>query len=358
MDFLKAGCKIAYLHKDEITHELSIRKLPVNPLSRRHSLQQALKQTAQLARRGSLKFNSLTEADSTTELEICQRKAEEIEAELSDNLSSAATDRLNSRCKYLLCRLSRLPKDLEEAQLLRATLAAITERLHSEKSSSSDPDSDGSQSDDHTQVIREIIYKSEKNFNINSLNLKYKGDTCARIFLTRLEELRIARKIPEQRIYCGFPEIFDGPALSWFRANRTELLTYRDVVKALKEDFDIPDLDYKLLQEIRARTQAKDETIVFFVSTVLGMFERLGKAIPESEKLDILTRNMRPEYSKDLALHDITSINQLKTLCKRIELAQVRANQFREPNTTTLDKCVSSTDETIGTRTYTKFNVL
>jgi hypothetical protein len=70
---------------------------------------------------------------------------------------------------------------------------------------------------------------------------------------------------------------------------------------------------------------------VFFVSTVLGMFERLSKDIPEAEKLDILSRNIRPEYSRDLALQDITTIEQLKSLCKRIELAQVKAKQFCEP---------------------------
>lgn len=333
MDFLKAGCKICHLHKDEITHELTIRKLAVNPLSRRNSLQEALKQTAQLARRGSLKFNSLVESNTETELEVCQGKVEEIGEELKDQPTGAAIGRLISRCKYLICRLSRLPDDLEQVQLLKATLTTMLNRLEDGGSSSPKSDSDSSLSDD--SVGRKVIYKTEKCFNINSLNLKYKGDTCVRTFLTRLEELRVARKIPEVLIFNGFPEILDGPALSWFRSIRSEFTTYREVVSALKEDFDLPDLDYQLLQEIRARTQAKNETIVFFVSTVLGMFERLNKKVDETEKLDILTRNIRPEYSKELALHEITSIKKLKSLCKRIELAQVKASQFKEPNVST-----------------------
>lgn len=61
MDFLQAGCKISHLHKDELIHELAIRKLPVNPHSRRDSVYQALKQTADHTRRGSLKFTSLVD---------------------------------------------------------------------------------------------------------------------------------------------------------------------------------------------------------------------------------------------------------------------------------------------------------
>jgi hypothetical protein len=333
MDFINAGCKLIHLHKDEITHELTIRKLPVNPLSRRTSLCQALKETDKLARKGSLQFTEVVNSDADSELVVCQRKANDIDRESQGELSAAAVDRLVSRCKYLLCRLSRLEENVETVDLLKTFIQSMMTRLQEDISSPSDSDTDQNSVVGKSPVVREIIYKSDKTFNINSLNLKFKGDTCVRAFLLRLEELRIARKVTEDQILRGFPEILEGPALSWFRSNRSKYLTYREVIKALREDFDIPDLDHLLLNEIRSRTQANSETIVFFVSTVLGMFERLNRDLPESEKLDILIRNIRPEYSRDLALHDIQTIEQLKILCKRIELAQVKANKFREPVT-------------------------
>lgn len=353
MDFLKAGGKIAHLHKDELTHELLIRKLPINTDARRHSLVQALKQTADLTRRGSLK-GSLVETNTSSELSICERKIEEIEAEIGDDLSSAAAIRLKSRSKYLLCRLSRLPEDLEEVKPLKATLRTILERLEGDKDSvSSSSDSEENMFEECAPVTREIVYKTEKSFNINSLNLKFKGDTCVRTFLTRLEELRVARQIPEGRIFRSFPEILDGPALSWFRSNRVNFSSYSEVTRALKDDFDIPDLDFKLLQEIRARTQAKNETIVSFVSTVLGMFERLNKEVSEADKLDILTRNIRPEYSRELALQDISSVSQLKSLCKRIELMKVRADQFREPSSSIVNTSYTDTSsKPVGKEQY------
>lgn len=344
MDFLKAGCKIAYLHKDEIAHELAIRSLPVNPLSRRDSLHQALKQTADLARSGNSNLKTLVARDPSSELDTCQRKAEEIESEIKDNLPLAASTRLISRCRYLLCRLSRISSENANVDLLKSMIETMVERLSEDNASAASPSD--SEDEDRTpdrspQVVREIVYKNEKTFNLNSLNLKYRGDSCARTFITRLEELRVARRIPESVVLRGLPEILEGPALSWFRSNHSDFASYRDVLNSLREDFDIPDLDYKLLQEIRARTQGRDETIVVFVSIVLGMFERLNTNIPEAEKLDILMRNIRPEYSKELALQDITSIRQLKTLCKRIELAKVKADNFREP-TTSMAKDTSS----------------
>lgn len=333
MDFTRAGCKVVHLHKDEITHELTIRNLPVNPLSRRTSLCQALKHTAKLARKGSLLVADLIQGDLASEIGVCKRKAEELEQALQGELSGAAVDRLTSRCRYLICRLSRLGEESEGARELITELKSMLSTLQENNSSPSGSDDDQSSLDDHIRVVREVIYKADKTFNINSLNLKFKGDTCVRTFLLRLEELRMARNISEAQILRGFPEILEGPALSWFRTNRNNFNSYKEVVAALKDDFDIPDLDHLLLKEIRSRTQAKSETIVFFVSTVLGMFERLSREIPDAEKLDILIRNIRPEYSRDLALQDIRTISQLKSLCKRIELAQVKSKQFREPGT-------------------------
>jgi hypothetical protein len=258
MDFINAGCKLAHLHKDEISHELSIRKLPINPLSRRTSLCEALKQTSKLVRKGSLLVAELVPGNVASEVDICQRKADEIERETQDDLSEAAADRLSSRCRYLLCRLDRLGAESAEVRSLRDRIDAILSKIQENISSPSGSDDDhGSvQTETKTRVVREVIYTPDKTFNINSLNLKFKGDSCARTFVSRLEELRVARNLTEAQILRGFPEILESPALSWFRSNRTKFTSYREVVTALKEDFDIPDLDHLLLKEIRSRTQA------------------------------------------------------------------------------------------------------
>lgn len=246
MDFLQAGVKVAHLLKDEISHELVIRKLPVNPLARRTSLCSTLKQTAALARRGSLKFSDIQSSDVTSELDICQRKVYDVEEELRDGvLTAAAAARLSSRCRYLLCRLSRLAEETEPILSLKDKVKAMLSRLkdHTTSPSGSDSDDNEGESSDNCRIIKKIIYKSDSHFNVNSLNLKFTGDTCVRSFLTRLEELRIARGVAEDRIFCGFPELLEGPALSWFRSNRSNFTSYRDVTAAIKEEFDIPDLD-------------------------------------------------------------------------------------------------------------------
>lgn len=50
-----------------------------------------------------------------------------------------------------------------------------------------------------------------------------------------------------------------------------------------------------------------------------GYFKRLTCHIREEATLKILMRNIAPFYQSQLGLVDITSINHLKELCRRLE---------------------------------------
>ncbi|CAH0402215.1 unnamed protein product [Chilo suppressalis] len=333
MDFITVGCPVEYLHKDELLHELSIRHLPAETTSSTDDLRKLLRHTCKLARRGSVKAMDNFTIDQSSEVAICTPKVAEIEASSKDLTSSERmVKRLVARCNYLLCRLSRISNPEDGIAKLKSSLICILMHLESD---SDEPEETGESfstpEKEVVETVQVVQQLSPKVYNLNSFNLKYRGDSCVRVFLTRLEELRVARKVPKDVIFDSFPDILEGPALYWFRANKSKFQCYSEVIKLLDEDFDIPDLDYLLLCEIRQRTQAKFESIVMFLSVIIGMFSRLKKHVPEDEQLDIILRNIRPEYIMALALHDITSIMQLKFLCKKLELAKAKASQFHEP---------------------------
>lgn len=58
------------------------------------------------------------------------------------------------------------------------------------------------------------------------------------------------------------------------------------------------------------------------------MFSRLSCRISESSKLNILLRNIQPFYQNQLGLFDITTIDQLKTLCRILEACRQTAQNF------------------------------
>lgn len=62
------------------------------------------------------------------------------------------------------------------------------------------------------------------------------------------------------------------------------------------------------------------------------MFSRLGKAMNDEDKLEILLHNIRPCYASTLSsVNEIKNIEQLKGLCQNYENIQSRLTQFHEP---------------------------
>lgn len=325
--------RLEHLNKDELAHELTVLHIPYTTEHTCDDLRKLLRQTRVLLRRGSLKpLPEAPQADPQVEIAACQAKIVEIEAAVSSgrNLTPSQSDRLVGRANYYLGRLARLLNQDAATSNLKGKLVNCLSILNPE-SESSESEIEIFKSPGKPEV--KAVCHTEPRYNLCSLNLKYKGDTCVRAFITRLEELRISRDIPERVIYNGFPEILEGPALFWYRDSKSLYATYGDLLAALRDNFDIPDFDFKLRREINARTQARHESIVVYLSIMGGLFSRLTKPVPEAEKLDIILRNIRPEYSRELALIDIVSLPQLKSLCMKLELASVRAGDFAEPST-------------------------
>lgn len=85
------------------------------------------------------------------------------------------------------------------------------------------------------------------------------GTTSVKAFLERVNELAISRGVSEDQLfYSGF-DLFQGAALSWYRANRDSFLSWSDLVEALKRDFLPLFYDESLLEQIKVRFQGRQE---------------------------------------------------------------------------------------------------
>ena len=233
---------------------------------------------------------------------------------------------LIERSKYYLHCLNRIntedKKYLSEISQLKSKITKLisTEESDFESIHSSEDE------DDNEDKPAKVVYVTERHINLNSINLKYDGTTCVRNFVKRLEELRLSRGYSETQIYNGFVEILEKSALDWFRCNKPKYTNYRSIVKHLQIDFDLPDLDYQLLNTIRNTKQSSNQTLTTFIYSILGMFNRLNRTIPDQDKLEILLHNVRPEYIKELAMRDINSIEELQTIGRKLELAWTMSN--------------------------------
>lgn len=161
---------------------------------------------------------------------------------------------------------------------------------------------------------------------------KYDGKTCVRTFIQRISEFCDARKIDDSKLLSYCTEIFVGDALHWYRSVKANIKNWSELVDILIKDFGPSDYDYRLISEIRSRTQGETENITIYLSIMTGMFSRLSKTLSEEEKLEIVLHNIRPTYTSTLAaVSEIKDIDSLKTICRNYENFQSRLAHFHEP---------------------------
>lgn len=325
---------IDYLRKEELLHELKYFNISTDVKATRDVLRRQYRSLCGLFRRGSIKPEDYATPVSAEEVRLCLEPIEELcllHRDLTEG-DSSTLKRILARSQYYLMRISRVKDKSPELIELKNKLVTLITSLEDgsdeeEMQSTHDPSSEN-ESAEKTQ----LVVVKDRPINLCSLNLKYDGTTCVRSFIERLEELRQARGISADRALIAFTDLLDKSALHWFRSYKQTFTSYKHVLARLREDFDIPDLDYRLTQEIRSRTQAKQETIIIYLSIMQGMFNRLSRPLSNEEQLEILMHNIRPEYMKEMALLDINSIKDLLLYGKKLELARARSEQFVEPN--------------------------
>lgn len=168
--------------------------------------------------------------------------------------------------------------------------------------------------------------------------IKFDGKSCVRSFVQRISEFSKARNISSSKVLTYATELFTGDALHWYRGVQDSISDWDELVSILKNDFSQADYDYRLLSEIRARTQGETENITIYLSIMSGLFSRLSKSLSDEDKLEILLHNVRPCYASTLAsVANINSIDVLRSSCRNYENIQARLAGFREPPKATSD---------------------
>lgn len=203
---------------------------------------------------------------------------------------------------------------------------AISESLSSESSDSS------SENGDDTEVNR----RKGKPVPLRDWGLRFTGEKSDKgisfsCFLERVNELRKSRHVSRQMLFEEAGDLFDGEAKKWFNLVRDWVVDWDSLVDAMREEFQGPDYDKRLFEEIKHRTQGENESIGSYVAAMNGLFSRLQQTIPKEVKLKILLDNIAPYYQPHLAFRSITSVVELLSLCRKLDEKRMLANSYVPP---------------------------
>lgn len=143
-------------------------------------------------------------------------------------------------------------------------------------------------------------------------------------FLERVEELRRARGVTHQELFDSAVDLFAGPALVWYRSSAGRIYSWTQLCRELREVFQPPDYDFRLQQEIFNRFQGEKESIDLYVAAMEGLYGRLSVNVPEVTRLTQIFHNLHPQLQDRLALVEIKTLEDLRTMGRRVEAGRLR----------------------------------
>lgn len=270
-----------------------------------------------------------TELESASELEVIRGKLDDLEQiifKFENTKDRYAFYRSKALGIHLHHRLNRVDADspalisqkMEFGRKLDSSLKKVFQRAPTD-----------SETQTSASTAENVECSGEK--NVAKWNVKFNGVSDPLTFVEKVEELQQSSGISEKRLFNSISLLFVDQGKLWFNGVKNSVSSWSELKSLLLEEFLPADYDYRLMSEIRSRTQGAEEATHIYFAVMSGLFSRLKKPLPESEQLDILLHNIRPHFTQQLALVEINSVSDLKKKCRHFEAARQRAELFTEP---------------------------
>ena len=138
-----------------------------------------------------------------------------------------------------------------------------------------------------------------------------------------MEETAAANQVSELDLLLGVRSLLSGSALSWFRATKERIFTWKAFKKNIREAYQPGDGDEAILDRIRKMRQKDDETYVLYAARMEDQFRRLEEPLTPKKKVRFLMKGLHVFYKNKICEEDINSEAGLRRACRKWEAAKV-----------------------------------
>lgn len=141
-------------------------------------------------------------------------------------------------------------------------------------------------------------------------------------FIYRVKALTVQTLQGDFDLLCrNASSLFEGKAADWFwRYHRSvSRVSWNDLCMALKQQFSDSRSDVDIRELIRDRKQKQGESFDSFYDSVVELTDRLKESLSNDMLVEILRRNLLPEIQHEILNIRITSIQELRDICRRRE---------------------------------------
>ncbi|KAJ8927539.1 hypothetical protein NQ314_019981 [Rhamnusium bicolor] len=157
------------------------------------------------------------------------------------------------------------------------------------------------------------------------------GDMSFTTFLERVEEKRRSRGISRARLFTDAVDLFESDAHTWYNLVKNWATDWESLIELMREQFLPENFDRDLFEEIKRRTQGSQESIGLYIASMIGLFNKMRTPIAEETQLEMILERIDPYYHPFLAFENITSVTQLLTYCRKLDVKRGLAKSYIPP---------------------------
>ena len=125
--------------------------------------------------------------------------------------------------------------------------------------------------------------------------------------------------------------MFDAETTFWFDCEPCNWTTFDEFVEAFRLQYRVDDIQERLCQEIKHRTQGLNEDVSIYLTKLRVLLDRVRSAIALNVQQDRAYRNMHLSYRKRISQDSFASFAELQKLGKREEERQLQDRAYKSP---------------------------
>lgn len=161
-------------------------------------------------------------------------------------------------------------------------------------------------------------------------------------FLMRLEACREnSSLVSDKQLLTALVGIFHKEASKWYTAKRPKIQSWRDFVHHFKRRFVKNYAREDLIDELRRRTQGKNEEITPYLTNFEFIASKVHPALSEKTLVDIAYKNLLPDYRRWMAHERLYSIDDIEDYGREWEREKEIDAKYQPPPTAD-NVCVAS----------------
>ncbi|CAN7984952.1 unnamed protein product, partial [Ixodes hexagonus] len=150
-------------------------------------------------------------------------------------------------------------------------------------------------------------------------------------FLAELREYQAASGISEAELLSRIlPVALTGSAAAW-RRRQPPFLTMEEFSERFEAEFLTPDYAARMLDELRARTQHRDESLVEFARALQTLYDRADPRASDSDKVSRAIRQSHPQFHPYLRGRVFRDLDELAQAAHQIQADILAELSYRPP---------------------------